>query len=140
MSDAVRAYGTLLQIGDGEVTETFATIAELTDISGPSLEADELDVTSHDSPSGYREFIQGLKDAGEVSIEGNFLPTNTTQNDVLSDYQSGVVRNFQLVFPDTATTTWEFSAIVTAFEPTAPVEDVLTFSATLKITGEPTLS
>lgn len=137
MSDAVRAYGTLLQREDGA---TFTTIAELTDISGPSLEADELDVTSHDSPNGYREYIQGLKDAGEVSIEGNFLPGNATQETLLADYESGDVVNYQIVFPDAGSTTWGFAAFVTAFEPAAGVEDVLTFSATLKLTGQPTLS
>jgi len=143
MSDAVRAYGTLLQRGDGELAEVFTTIAELTDISGPTLDADELDVTSHSSVDGYREFIQGLKDAGEVTIEGNFIPANATQSatdGLLSDYDSGVVRNFQLVFPDTDTTTWGFSAIITAFEPSAPVEEVLTFTATLKVTGKPELN
>ncbi len=140
MSDAVRAYGTLLQRGDGADPEVFATIAELTDISGPSMEADELDVTSHDSPNGYREYIQGLKDAGEVTIEGNFLPANATQGNLLSDYESGDVVNYQLVFPNSDSTTWGFAAFVTAFEPAAGVEDVLTFTATLKLTGQPTLS
>jgi predicted secreted protein len=140
MSDAVRAYGTLLQM---EIAMVMTTIAELTDISGPTLEADELDVTSHSSVDGYREFIQGLKDAGEVSIEGNFLPANNTHDastGLLSIYDSGEVTGFQIVFPDTDSTTWEFDAIVTGFEPTAPVEEVLTFTASLKVTGKPTLN
>jgi hypothetical protein len=32
------------------------------------------------SPNGWREFIGGLVDAGEVTFEANLLPRNETQN------------------------------------------------------------
>lgn len=139
MSLAVKAQGTLLKIGDGEEVETFSTIAEVTNISGPSLSADSIEVTSHDSEDGYREFIQGLKDAGEVTMDLNFVPTNATQASLLSIYESGEVTNFQMVFPDTTNTTWGFAGFVTGFEVGMPTDTQLTASSTIKITGKPTL-
>jgi len=143
MSDATAALGTLLKLGDGGGPETFTTIAEITNIGGPSLAQDPIEVTSHSSTSGWKEFVGGLKDGGEVSLEMNFLPANATQaygTGVLDDLYNGVLRNFQLVFPDTANTTWAFAALVTAFEVAAPVDGKLGVTATLKLSGQPTLA
>jgi len=58
----------------------------------------------------------------------------------LKDLKNRTKRNFQLVFPDVGATTWAFAAYVTGFEPSAPVDDLLGASVTLKITGQPTLA
>ena len=49
-------------------------MAGLTSINGLELSADTIDVTTLDSDGGYREFIGGFKDAGEVSLEGFLNP------------------------------------------------------------------
>lgn len=143
MTLAIKAHGTLLQIGDGgSPTETFTTIAEVTEISGPSLEQEPLDVTSHESSGGFREFVGGLIDGGEVTLSLNYIPTDATQNattGLIADLKNMVVRNFQLVFPDVGSTTWSFPALVMSFEPTEPVDDKLGADVTLKVAGEPTL-
>lgn len=141
MTLAKHAYQTLLKIGDGGGPEVFTTVAEVVNIGGPSLSADVIDVTSHDSPGAHREKIAGLLDAGEVSLELNFIPTAATQGNVsglLRDYRNRNVRNFQLVFP--GGTTWAFAALVTNYEPGANVEDKLSLSVTLTVTGQPTLA
>ncbi len=143
MTAALDAYGTLLQIGDGASPEVFTTIAEVTDISGPSLALDALDVTAHTSPAAFREFIGGLLDGGEVSFTINYVPTETTHDagtGLIADMIARTVRNFQLVFPDSGTTTWSFPALITAFEPAEPVDDRLMAEVTLKVAGQPTLA
>ncbi|MFZ4773933.1 MAG: phage tail tube protein [Terrimicrobiaceae bacterium] len=130
-----------MKIGDGAGTEAFTTIAEVQKIGGPKLKLDTKEVTSHSSTGGWREFIATLLDAGEVSFDGNFIPTNATQSQssgVLKDMKNRTKRNFQLILPDT--TTWTFAAFVTGFEISAQFDDVLSFSASLKITGAPTLA
>ena len=142
MTNAIAGYGTLLQAGDGAATEVFATIAEVKDISGPGLEMTQEEATSHDSTNGWREFVSTLADGGEVSFEVNFIPTDGTQDastGLIADFEARTLRNFQLVFPDTGSTTWGFAANVSGFEPAEPVDGLLTASVTLKISGEPTL-
>lgn len=143
MTLAIDAYGTLLQSGDGGAPENFTTIAEVTDITGPGLVQDPLDVTSHESPGAFREFVGGLLDGGEVTFTINYVPTAATQDastGLLADMIARIVRNFQLIFPDVGTTTWSFSALVTSFEPAEPVDDRLSAEVTLKVTGQPTLA
>lgn len=121
------AYGTLLKRGA-------TTLAEVTNISGPNLSVDPLEMTSHDS-AGDREFIGGLMDGGEVTCEVNFLPANATHKQVIADMKARTVTTWSIVWSDGSSSTYSFSAFPTAFEPSAPVDGKLAASITLKVTG-----
>lgn len=141
---ATAGYGTLLKIGDGgSPTETFTTVAEVIDITGPDLKGDSVDVTNHDSASGFKEKIVTLLDGGQVKITANFLPANSTQSystGILKDFYNRTKRNYKIVFSDTGATTWEFAAICIGFQPKAPVKNQLTVDITYEVTGAPTLA
>lgn len=150
MSDARIGYGTILSrrtaIGS---PDTYQAIAERVTLGGPNMQRDAPDVTHMESPGGWREFVAGLKDGGEVTLEGNFIPKNATQSastGVLSEFTSSDITedtaaHWQLTFPDgSPETVWEFDGIVTAFEPSMPVDDKMSFSLTIKVTGQPTLA
>ncbi|URM90420.1 phage tail tube protein [Streptomyces sp. MRC013] len=132
----IDAFGTQLQRGDSASPETFTAIANATNISAPSLARNTIDVTSHDSPDGVMEFVGGLIDPGEVSVDINYAPA---LHDVLvEDLYDTDPRNYRLVFPDTAGTTWQFAAVLTGFEATAPYDDKLAATLTYKVSGKPT--
>ena len=127
-------YGTALKLGSTE-------IANLTSISGPSYEAETIDVTAHDSADDYfRDFIAGLRDAGEVSFEGNFDPDGATHKHATGGVpyllEEGTLEDFVIVFPDG--TQVAFEGFVTAWEPDMPFDDKMTASATIKVSGKPT--
>lgn len=133
-------YGTLFKYGDGASPEVFTTVAEVYEISGPSLSREIPDATHMESPDGYREFLGGLKDGGEVTIEANFLPAHASQNastGVISFFDAGERRNYQIVWPTSPTTSWQFAAVVQSVEPAAPVDDKLNLSVTFKLSGKP---
>ena len=139
-SEAIAGFGSLLKRGDGAVAEAFTAIAECTNISGPALTQETAEVTHHESPGGFGEHIGTILRAGEVTLDLNFIPTSVTQKALRSDLVAKTLRNLQLVFPDPGNTTWSFSALVTSFEVTEPVDDKLGASCTLMISGEPTLN
>jgi len=133
MSNAARAFGTTLARNGN-------TIAEINNIGGLDLKMDTIDVTTHDSTSGFREFLGGLIDAGEVSIEGNLYPGDSNgQVYLLTDMTNRTAQAFVITFPAAMATTWTFTALVTAFKTGAPHDGAVSFSATLKVTGVPTL-
>lgn len=143
MTNALAGFGVMLKRGDGESPEVFTAIAEVKDIDGPELEAEMKEVTSHDSPEGWREYIPTLLSGGEVSFDLNFIPTHATHGystGMVSDLVNRRKRNYQLVFPDSGSTTWAFEALVANFKTAGPVEDELGAEVTLQITGKPTLS
>jgi predicted secreted protein len=129
MSEAIAAIGTKLYKG-----EALLPIAELTNIGGPKLAAEFLDVTSHDSVGGYREFIQTLRSGGDLPIEGNFIPSDEGQFALLTAFNDGSKDNYTIELPDEKGE-WAFEAYVASFEMGAPFEGKLTFTASLKITG-----
>lgn len=139
----ISAQGTLLKIGDGEASESFTTITEVMEISGPELSLDTTDATTHDSTAGWEEVIATILRSGEVSLTIQYSPTDSTHNastGLIKDMTDRTLRNFQLVFPDASSTTFSFSAYVIGFSPSAPADDKLTAEVALKASGQPTLA
>ena len=140
---AISSFGTLLKIGDGAGTEVFTTIAQVMDIDGPGLTLGTQEVTPQTAPDRAKVYIGTLIDGGEVSMDINYEPAGATHDQttgLIKDMLDVTLRNFQVIFPDAGTTTWAFSAFVTTFNPTAPVEGALTASVVLKISGLPSIS
>lgn len=133
---AKRALGTKLQIGKNSPV----TVAGLTSIGGLELSADTIDVTTLNNDGGYREYIAGFKDAGEVSLEGYLeLEPDKGQKDLYDLFESGETEDFTILFPNNMGS-WEFEGVVTGFSTSADLEDPLSFSATIKVSGAPTLT
>lgn len=131
---ATRSLGTILNAG----TEK---IGGLTSIGGLELSSDTIDVTTLDSDGGYREFINGFKDAGEITVEGFFLGANDPgQQALYTLFESGASEEFEIVFPAETGASWEFTGIVTGYSTSADLEDPLAFSGTIKVSGKPTLT
>jgi len=143
MTIAISSWGTLLQIGDGATPENFTTIAEVLDLNPPALAQDTEEVTSHDSPLGWAEHIGTILRGGEVTFDINYEPTEATHDaatGLIADMVARTVRNFHLVLPDVAATTWAFSALVKGFVPAAPVKGALRASVSMLVSGQPTLA
>lgn len=137
MASAARAaQGTLLKIGDGGGPETFTTIAEVRSLSGPSLQVDTEDVTSHDS-TAYHEFIPTLIDAGEITFNLNFTnhATQGFSTGLYNDMVNRTKRNFQLVIPTATPRTGAFAGYVTGMPFDLPHDGVIRADVTIKITG-----
>lgn len=134
MTDAAIGYGTLLKVGDGgSPTEVFTTLdAEVTSITPFGYTREAIDATHMQSPDSFKEYIAGLMDAGEVSVEMSFIPS---ASDPLVAALVYGARNYQILFPTIATFT--FRAICTSYSPTAPVDGKMTASAAFKISGKP---
>ncbi len=116
-------------------------LAELTNISGPNISVDTVEVTSHDSTSAFREFVPGLRDGGEVAVEGNFIFGNTGgQRALVTDATSGSAREVIIIGPTGSSFKWTFNAICTGLEFNYPHDGKLGFSSKFKVTGVPVLS
>ena len=117
------------------------TVAELTNIGGVEITVDMIDVTSHQSTSGFREFIAGLADGGEVTIEGNYKYDDTNgQAAMYTDVAAKTSRTAVITFPSSIAT-WTFTAYISALKiGDSPIDGAIPFTATLKITGVPALA
>ena len=138
MSQAIFAKGTQLKVGDGaEPTEGFTLIPEIRSITGPSMSAEVIDVTSHDTPGGFRDKMQGLKDWGVLSFEMLWVPSNAQHLALFADYVSGAQRHYTLTVPDADLTTLNFTGFVGNNPTSAPFDGALTKTVEIIIMGSP---
>ena len=133
---ATRSLGVILKKTKSGSEQTDLTIADLTTIGEFGIESEEIDVTTLDSTGGYKEYIAGSKDAGEVAIAG-FTKSETNIAALNTLASSQAVEEWTVTYPDGAV--WTFDAFVKSFkEGESSVDGVRNFSGSLRITGEPT--
>lgn len=135
------ATGTVLK-RDSNGAGSFVAIASVGDLSGPSRTRNMIDVSAHDSPDKYREFVKGMKDGGEVTATINYRPGETTHQALDADFEEDDLREYQIVMlpGDPDEHTWEFSAGISDIGDEFPLDDKMAREVTFKISGKPTLT
>jgi len=131
MSNAVSGVGTTFKRSNMLSSATFAAIAEINSIKGPDKKRNVIDVTSLDSTGGYREFIAAFRDGGQVVM--NF--TRDGYDDMNDDFEIETLVDYQIVFPGSIGT-FEFSGLVTDIGNSIPLDDKITMSVTIKVSGQ----
>ena len=68
---------------------TQVTVGKLTSVGEIQPEAEEIDITTLDSEGGYREFMQGFRDSGEVELSGYHDAKDAGQKAVREAFTAG---------------------------------------------------
>jgi|SRR5581483_4223929 len=137
MASKIFGKGTLLQAGDLSTATNFQTVPQCREITLDGFSADQVEVTSHDTPSGFKDKKQGLKDWGTVSTEVIWDPANAVHQQCYDDMVAGTERYWQIVYPDVGNTVFQFKGFVSQFAPKAPIDNVLTAQLQVTILGDP---
>ena len=139
MTQAIRSHGYTLYMGDGETPEVFTKVPEVGDITSPSGERDEINVTSHDSDA--KEFLLGLADYGTCAFPMNFVPGNAVHAAIIAAAQDDDAINWKITDSTSAPTLeLAFAARVKGVPMNFPVDDAVKVDVTLRVTGEATLT
>lgn len=127
--------GTQLLLGDGATpTEAFTPIVGCDSISGPEATKDTIETTSHSATGGFRTYIGGLRDSGEVTCDV-FWIADPSQVALQAAYEADATVNFRVILPDATLTTYQFAGFVTNLSWDLPVDDAIKRSLTIKISG-----
>jgi len=131
---ANRTIGTTLSKGG-------VTIGSLTSISSPEKSTDAKEVTTLDVSDGYKRFLPGLKDGGEVTVKGYYDSADAGQAAIDAAFEAGIQDTYIITFPAAIGATFTFNGIITKYTPgEANLEDPMSFELTLKVSGKPTLA
>ena len=116
-----------------------AIVGHIDNVGGVELSVDTVEVTTHDSADGYKEYLAGLLDAGEVPLDGFFDPADTTgQQAMLTAAQARTAGTCVITFPASTKATWTFEGLITRIKiGDSPVDGAIPFSASIKPTGKP---
>jgi len=131
---AKKAVGTLFKQG-------LVIIGSLDKIKPPEKSADTIDVTTIDVTDGYKKFISGFKDGGEVTVGGYFDFTDAGQLALDASFDAGTEDVYTIVFPPSIGATFTFTGVITKYAVgEANIKDALGFDATIKVVGKPVLA
>jgi predicted secreted protein len=139
-TNAEIGYGVLFKIFDTSPSpDAYVTVGEVTSIKMPGLKRDAVDATHTESTDKYREFIPGLKDAGEVTVEMNFVSNSNTDKLIRTRFDADTLTQCRIQFPGASPAdTITFNAIFTSYEADGPVDGIMKATLTMKISGKPT--
>lgn len=138
MSETDIGYGITFEAEDSPGAGTFTAWDEVFNVTPPETSIDQVDVTHYGSPNRSREYKPALSDNGSASVEMNYVPGSATDVRIRAMKDAGEVVGFQITYPDT--TVVEFSGFVTNYSQSLPVDDRMTATAQIKVTGAVTLT
>jgi hypothetical protein len=112
-------------------------LSEILAVALPNPQIEDVEATHMASTA--REFITGLTDYGEGSVEMNYVPGSATDILIRAAVADGVTRSFQTTLQVADGSTWEISGdcIVKGYERNAPIDDRMTATMSVRFTGAP---
>lgn len=99
MTDARIGWGGKVYISTDNTEANLALLAEVVDTTFPQNETDEVEATHLTSPGRRREYLSGLIDGGEVTINLNYVPGSATDLLLTAALDAGTTRKIRFVVP-----------------------------------------
>jgi hypothetical protein len=119
---------------------SWQAVPECISISNLGQTNDLIDAT-HFGSGGSREYIPGLADGSEVSIECNYVQNNAAQEAFITDVKNKASRNFRVRVTDgSPETVFSFNAACLGWVINPAVDDRNTISFTVKVSGDITVA
>jgi hypothetical protein len=115
----------------------FTAVEEVFSISGLGKTNNLVDVTNFDSPEGTMEYIAGLADGQEITVECNHIPAATQQTAMKSAVNTGTNRTFRVSYIGSSPNViYNFEGVPLSWVvgPSATERNTITF--TVKISGD----
>lgn len=130
-------YSSIYEIWDTTLgTPAYTTIQEVTDINPGNDTVDLIDATHMASPGRRREFVAGLVDGGDLSVEVNFVPGSASDILIRTYLSTGASENHRITFPNNARVT--VAGIITGYDRQAPIDGKMAATITVKRSGAET--
>lgn len=105
MANAIKSQEFEFAIGNEDSPLTYTTVSEVVSFSGLDGQASEIDVTHLQSTA--KEFLMGLQDFGNFSLECNFLPDDSGQDKMRAAQASAELQDFKATLSDATVITFQ---------------------------------
>lgn len=108
------------------------------EVTPPSDEADDVKVTHFKSAGRSHEYIRGMIETGEIEVKMNYVPGSATDVLCRGAQATGDTRTWKIIVPKAdGTPAWSISgsAYAKKYEREIPLDDRLTATLTLKVSG-----
>lgn len=134
---AKHGFGATFSLHNGTV---LTVVADILAITPPNTTVETIDITTHGSAGGFREFMAGLADGGEFSIRINYVPGSAGDTLIAAAVTARTSKAFKINLPaGTGTRDFTGTCIPTGYEKDdVVIDDKMTAVLTAKITGSVT--
>ena len=134
MSDALIGWSAEFWLDNA--SGTLVQIAEVTAVTPPNPQTDQIEATHFNSPNRRREYISGLIEDGEGTFEMNFVPGSASDTLIREAQNAATARSYRIILPD-GDTGWQIDGecIVVGYERNIPIDDRMTATVTVRFTG-----
>lgn len=139
MSTALLAKGSKLY-RKNPVSSVYEEVVQCLTLAWPSTTQDWIDITNHSSSGGYKEWVQGLRDVGAMSIEIFWNPRAIAMHGTIYDdsiAEPMVLRTWGIILPN-ALDGVKFDGFLAAPTGTLSITDAVKLTFTMRTTGAPT--
>src|SRR6266850_2581993 len=142
---AIPSKGCIVRFSSTQSPIAYQTVTHQGTITGLNMSAKMEDVTQQDSGFPFRDFVPTLIDPGSAAFLVFFQPALAAHKLLLklftdrgADSTAGAPIPTEIVFSDTALTTWTFNAFIQDMKFDESVDGVIKANMTLKATGNVT--
>lgn len=138
MSEQIIAYGATIERSDDGTD--WDRIPGVKGVAVPVVTTEYEEVTSLDSPNGFREYIKGLKDAGDISVPMGYTADGYEQ--MLADQNAADAIHYKVTMkpqPSQSTgDTFQFKAFPTPELEAGDLGAPVNINLNLRLTGDVT--
>lgn len=138
---AIPAHGAT--VGWGTVSGTYTDIPECKTVLVPEVSPDYIDVTSLDSTNGYRDYIVGLKDTSEITLQCNYIGATYSTAKGYADNNTLIYFSTQLPLAQGQSTSgdeFEFAGFVVPSVPVAQAGEAVLLELKVRLSGDVTFT
>ncbi|MDP2358018.1 MAG: phage tail tube protein [Beijerinckiaceae bacterium] len=142
MTSVSIGYGSTYAIWDASLSvPAFVELEEVISITPGEAETDRVEATHMSSPGRRREYVAGLIDSGEASVEINWVPGSDTDLLLRALHASGETAQHRITLPANADgdrVTLTYDAQLLSYNKSLPIDDRMTATVTISVSGEET--
>lgn len=139
MTSARIGHGTQFWLDND--ADTLTQLSEVTGITTPNFQREDVEATHFASPGQVREYVAGLIDPGEGDFEFNLVPGGATDLLLQAALDDGVTRDYQIIIPDgDFGQSFAGQCIVKGIEREIPIDDRMMATVTVRFTGSVTIT
>lgn len=129
--------GVTLTVSTGGSTVAASAVGGLMGVAGPDGGAEDVDTTTMDSTSNYQSWLRGFRDAGEMSMDVSYDPSDTGWTKIKAMDASGVGGSFAVTFSSTSLSVETFKGYVKNVGRSIQRATMVTRSITVHATSGP---
>lgn len=130
---AIESQGIVVYWTTSTAFSTAQIVNEVISVGGPGISSPKIDITTLTSTA--KEYIIGLRDNGDISLDMIYNSTDAGQVALRNDLNSRTKRRVGIKIPDSTTSLWHCEAYCTNWSLSGSVDNVQKLSATIGLTG-----